>query len=325
MPNTRVVNSGRHGLRAVAAILFLVSGVSMVWAGKPAAKAAPKEPARVFGPEYVGSETCQACHEDIFHGITQSPHKIVETDAAEGFKGHACEACHGAGADHAGSADATKIQNPRKLTAARTDRICLNCHLNQTTHDGRIQSSHMKDSVSCTACHTIHGNGPVGLVARTQEQVNTLCAGCHSNVMTQFQKPFGHKIKENAMTCVDCHNPHGATRRAMGQTFAANEPGCYSCHGDKRGPFTFEHAPVRFEACSTCHEPHGSNNPRLLVRQEVRLVCLECHANLNGVTKNPSAGVVPPAIHDLRSPRYQNCTVCHQKVHGSHIDRNLLK
>jgi hypothetical protein len=35
--------------------------------------------------------------------------------------------------------------------------------------------------------------------------------------------------------------------------------------------------------------------------------------------------VVPPAFHDLRSPRYQNCTVCHQKVHGSYADRNLLR
>ena len=31
----------------------------------------------------------------------------------------------------------------------------------------------------------------------------------------------------------------------MMRTFAASEPGCFRCHGDKRGPFTFEHAPVR--------------------------------------------------------------------------------
>jgi uncharacterized protein with PIN domain len=63
----------------------------------------------------------------------------------------------------------------------------------------------------------------------------------------------------------------------------------------------------------------------MLARQDVRLVCLECHANLKGVTRNASAGVVPPAFHDLNSPRYRNCTVCHQKVHGSYVDRNLLK
>jgi hypothetical protein len=64
----------------------------------------------------------------------------------------------------------------------------------------------------------------------------------------------------------------------------------------------------------------------MLIRQEVRLVCLECHANLPGVnSKSPVTGVVPPAFHDLTSPRYRNCTVCHQKIHGSHVDRNLLR
>lgn len=290
-----------------------------------AAKTPPKR-----GPEYTGSETCQACHEDIYNNFEKSPHKIVETDKKQPWNQHACESCHGAGTKHAETASAAEIRNPSKLVAVQTDKICLTCHLNQTTHAGRIQSSHMKDSVSCVACHKIHANGPVGLVARTPEQVNKLCSSCHLNVMAQFQKPFRHKIPENAMTCVDCHNPHGSARPAMGQTFAASEPGCFKCHGDKRGPFTFEHSPVRYEGCGTCHEAHGSVNPRMLARHEVKLVCLECHANLPGVTKPALAGVVlagvvPPSFHDLRSARYQNCTVCHQKVHGSYTDRNLLR
>jgi DmsE family decaheme c-type cytochrome len=163
-------------------------------------------------------------------------------------------------------------------------------------------------------------------VARKAEAVNELCEGCHLNVRAQFQRPFHHKVPEDAMSCVDCHNPHGSIRHAMQQSFGANEPGCFNCHGDKRGPFTFEHAVVRFQGCGTCHEPHGSANPRMLIRQEVQFVCLECHANLPNVANTNSAlGVVPPSFHDLRSPRFQNCTVCHQKIHGSYVDRNLLK
>ncbi len=150
-------------------------------------------------------------------------------------------------------------------------------------------------------------------MVRKAEATNQLCASCHLNVWAQFQRPFHHKLPESDMSCVDCHNPHGSIRPAMLKSFASNEPGCFGCHGDKRGPFTFEHAPVRFEGCQACHEPHGSAfNPRMLIRANVRFVCLECHANL------PSApvkitGVVPPAFHDLRSPVFQNCTVCHQK------------
>jgi hypothetical protein len=67
----------------------------------------------------------------------------------------------------------------------------------------------------------------------------------------------------------------------------------------------------------------------MLARHEVRLVCLECHANnppIPAVTAPNTAkvnnmGQVPPAFHNLLSPRFQNCTVCHVKIHGSFVDR----
>jgi DmsE family decaheme c-type cytochrome len=275
---------------------------------------------------YAGSEACGACHEDIANAFARNPHHAVDADARRGWQGKACESCHGPGQKHTESLSAEDIRNPARLAAATADKLCLTCHLGQATHVGRLQSSHAKDQVSCTTCHKIHANGPFGLVARKPAAINQLCATCHINVMAQFQKPFHHRVVEGAMSCVDCHNPHGSTRTAMAQSFAANEPGCFQCHGDKRGPFTFEHAPVRFESCATCHEAHGSANPRMLTRPVVQQVCLECHANLPAaVITKTAAGVVPPAFHDLRSPRYQNCTVCHQKIHGSHVDRNLLR
>jgi DmsE family decaheme c-type cytochrome len=306
-------------LRACCAVLFLAALGSM------AQPTLPAPPAAAPTNGYVGSEVCQACHEDIYDAFQKSPHHAVETEKRRGFEGRACESCHGPAEKHIGSADPADIRDPAKLAAAAADKICLTCHLNQPTHVGRLQSSHAKDEVACTSCHKVHANGPNGLVVRKPAAVNELCASCHVGVWAQFQRPNHHKVPEGAMTCVDCHNPHGSIRPAMAQTFAANEPGCLNCHGDKRGPFTFEHGPVRFEGCATCHEPHGSANPRMLVRQEVRLVCLECHANLPNGNKTGTLGVVPPSFHDLRSPRYQNCTVCHQKVHGSYVDRNLLK
>jgi DmsE family decaheme c-type cytochrome len=278
---------------------------------------------------YAGSEACGVCHEDISKAFAKTPHQIVDKDKKKGTDGKACESCHGPGAKHAESAAAADIRNPGKLAAAATDRVCLACHLNQPAHAGRLQSSHAKNLVACTTCHTIHGSGPETLVARKHEAINQQCQGCHLTVAAQFQKPFHHKLPEGAMSCVDCHNPHGSMKPAMTQSFAANEPGCFSCHGDKRGPFTFEHGPVRFSGCSTCHLPHGSANPRMLDRPQVQQVCLECHANLPAVGSSSNTatriGVVPPSFHDLRSPRYQNCTVCHQKIHGSYLDRNLLK
>jgi len=313
--------AGPFSLAILLRAVLLVMAALPLAAGQAAKEAGPPLPAG-----YVGSDTCQACHEDIFNNVAKSPHHAIDSEKWRKWQGRTCEACHGPGQKHAESADASLIINPGKLTAAAADKICLTCHLNQPTQVGRLESGHLKDGVACTSCHKIHENNGNNLVARTAPAINSLCGSCHAAVWAQFQRPYHHKLPEGAMSCVDCHNPHGTIEPAMTQSFAANEPGCFNCHADKRGPFAFEHAPMRFEGCQACHEVHGSSNARMLTRPEVRLVCLECHANLPPPNnRTGTLGVVPPAFHDLRSPVFQNCTVCHQKIHGSYVDRNLVK
>lgn len=311
-------------MRNIKLTLFLTLCVFVRLEAQPAATTGAPA-AAPSGAEYVGSQTCQTCHEDIYNAFVKSPHDAVETSSKADWKGHGCESCHGPGSKHVESLSPMDIRNPAKMSPAEIDKTCLNCHLNQATPVGNLRSSHAKNAVACTSCHAIHADGGAHLVARRVSAINEQCRGCHTNVWAQFQRPFHHKLPEEAMSCVDCHNPHGTIRPAMTQTFDGNEPGCLKCHGDKRGPFTFEHGPVRFEGCSACHEPHGSANPRMLIRQEVRFVCLECHANLPTANTSRTLGVVPPAFHDLRSPVFQNCTVCHQKIHGSYINRDLLQ
>jgi DmsE family decaheme c-type cytochrome len=291
--------------------------------------AAPAQPAAA---EYVGSEVCQTCHEDIFKAFEKSPHALLDTDAHRGWATKACESCHGPGSKHIESGSAEDIRQPAKLRPAETDRICLTCHFNQPTQAARINSAHAKNQVSCISCHSVHktdagphGVGPAALVARKPTDVNRLCAGCHADIWASFQKPYKHRLPEGAMSCVDCHNPHGSASAMHGniQLTRANEPACMNCHSDKVGPFSFEHAPVRLQGCTACHMPHGSANPRMLTRPQVQFVCLECHSFLPST--NAKMGTVPPAFHDLRSARFQNCTLCHQKVHGSYVDRALLK
>ena len=292
----------------------------------PQAQAAA--PAQANQPAtYVGSTTCQGCHEDIYNAFQKNPHEVIETDKKRGFENNACESCHGPGSKHAESMNAADIRQPAKMEPVKADQICLKCHLNQPTNFGRITSSHVKNQVPCVTCHGIHKNGPFGLVAKRQTDINALCAKCHAGVWASFQRPYRHRLPEGAMSCVDCHNPHGSFLPRMVQTVAANDPGCFKCHGDIRGPFVYQHPPIQLEGCGACHEPHGSANPRMLTRAQVQYVCLECHANLAQPTPPASGtlGTVPPAFHDMRQPRFQNCTVCHQKVHGSYVDRNFLQ
>ena len=242
------------------------------------------------------------CHEDIFNAFQKNPHQLVETGKKYGWATRACESCHGPGSKHADSASAADIRNPAKLKPAEADKICLTCHLNQPTHVGRINSSHARNQVSCTACHSIHTNGPNGLVARKQADINKLCAGCHADVWASFQRPYKHRLPEGAMSCVDCHNPHGSFLPRSIQTVSANEPGCFKCHGDKAGPFTYEHAPVRLEGCTACHQPHGSANPRMLTRRASAL-------RLPGVPLQPADADArpPPWARFLR--RSMTCAV----------------
>jgi len=252
--------------------------------------------------EFAGNEMCQACHEDIAKAfLKSSPHRVLE--------GNSCESCHGAGAKHAESADAKLIRNPRKLTPAQVDKGCLACHAKLPSQHGRVMTGHGRQQVGCTSCHSIHTEAP-----------KPECGSCHLAQKTSFAKPHSHPLRQGAMNCQDCHSPHGTPLARSVSLAVGTEQGCLKCHGDKRGPFTYEHVPVRMEGCASCHEPHGSANPRMLTRPSVQQLCLECHSAVG-----TAAGGIPPAFHDLRSARYRSCTTCHVKIHGSHVSKALLR
>jgi DmsE family decaheme c-type cytochrome len=296
----------------------------------PATEAAKPEEAKEeqqqpSGPaEYMGSVVCQGCHDEIFAKFQKAnPHRILETDKTRGWEEKACESCHGPGSKHAESTSAADIINPVKLKPSTADRNCLRCHINQPTNAGRVHGGHARNQVACVSCHSVH------TPRRAAEMRTAQCTTCHTSVWAQFQKPYRHNLPEGSMTCVDCHNPHGGMPHKLSamRNTSTREPGCFKCHGDKRGPFTFEHAPVKLEGCATCHQPHGSANPRMLTRHEVRFQCMECHTNLPQTTLERSAelGGIPPAFHNLLSPRFRNCTVCHSRIHGSHVSRNFTR
>ena len=326
--------AGRAGPGAgpLLAAGFLAQALLFTMNGQPQQAAAPaQQPQPAGAAAYAGDESCQACHEDIFKAFSRNPHQVLGRAKSRGWEGKACESCHGPGARHAESVSADDIRNPAKLPAAESSGLCLKCHLQQPHQIHRIQSAHARNAVSCAGCHTVHNPGPGGTAAgyapRKPAAVNAQCAACHTGVWAEFQRPHAHRLAQGAMSCTDCHNPHGSLPGSSLKTVRGNEPACLGCHGDKRGPFVFEHAPVRLEGCRTCHEAHGSGNPHMLTRAQVHLVCLECHANLPSVpaVSGKPLGGIPPAIHDLRTARFRNCTICHVKVHGSYGNRALLR
>jgi DmsE family decaheme c-type cytochrome len=135
-----------------------------------------------------------------------------------------------------------------------------------------------------------------------------------------MRKPFTHNLAHGVMTCGDCHNPHGGRGR-LGFKQRSLEATCAECHADTSGPHVFEHVTGFVGDCTSCHESHGSSNPRQLTRASISQLCLECHSTLPA----GELGSQPPSSHNLRSPRYRDCTVCHTAVHGSSRSPLLLK
>ena len=291
--------------------------------------ASGQEPAK---PGYVGSTVCRACHPDVWSKFYKNPHFKSVASGKEDPANTGCEGCHGPAEGHlkAHGGKASIISFPA-LTPKEVGTACLRCHSESLNRANIHSSPHTLNGVACTQCHSIHkSTTPKALLAKRQPD---LCYGCHGNLRAEFSMPSKHRVNEGFMACTDCHNPHGTfapswrmgRRPSLVDQALANEETCIGCHSDKRGPFAFEHPPVRVEGCEMCHAPHGSTNSRLLRRPVVFTLCLECH---NGAGTFGRTGTGVPALsqaHNMSNPRYQNCTNCHVRIHGSNSSPLFLR
>jgi predicted CXXCH cytochrome family protein len=289
--------------------------------------------------EYVGSETCAACHDAQSKDVSGTKHGMLENLRAWKGKVVGCESCHGPGKAHVeGSGDKTKIISFKNKNAKEIAETCLGCHAGKEEHSNFRRGDHWRNNVGCTECHTAHGSKPVlakadsltlvggasrqnPSVAMLKNSEPQLCISCHSETKAQFTKPFHHKVLEGTMKCSDCHNPHGGFEQKQTKLSVGIDAACIKCHTDKQGPFVFEHAPLKLEGCSTCHIPHGTANPKMLRRPQVRQLCLECHSGITDqLSDGPTGGP-----HSQTSIRSQNCTVCHSSIHGSNTSNVFFR
>lgn len=104
------------------------------------------------------------------------------------------------------------------------------------------------------------------------------CMDCH-------QKKVSNKnIHGPAATdCSSCHEANGQKHpqpKVKGfKAFEVESATCFSCHLELEPEFQqkYVHKPIKNGSCTSCHDPHSSNESKLLVNSTPNL-CLDCHS-----------------------------------------------
>lgn len=289
------------------------------------ARAQADQPAGV----QAGSEVCRGCHEELFARYERNAHSNAAARRRLPSGRSGCESCHGSGAAHAEDpSNKTGLVTFSPGSEAESITACLACHATDSRVGAFGRAKHGRHRVACNECHASpHAETALSLrrSAMTGEETAPelgnhlkknsveLCLNCHSELRGRFSMPYRHPVREKALVCVDCHNPH----QDQPLDARARNAQCLSCHKDKRGPWPFEHAPVA-EDCASCHEAHGSVAPRL-IKTAQPFLCLSCHSLPDDRHGTEIGGT------RFSSAMYGQCTSCHGAIHGSHEDRHLRK
>ncbi len=343
MNSKKIIKIATLSVWAVFLILWLMIDTQSKVSSFGGRNQADESPVIMSGDQddYLGSETCKACHEEQFDSFSTTKHaKLSQVDSWKD-KVQGCESCHGPGAAHVeGGGDKTKIISFKDKSAKQISETCLTCHSSSEEHSSFRRSDHLRNNVGCTDCHTAHGadkhatqigsaSNPAidsdykpgtGTLAMLKVSEPQLCMSCHTSTRAQFSQPFHHKVMEGQMNCSDCHNAHGTFELKNARLSVGADVACVKCHTEKQGPFVYEHLPITVEGCATCHNTHGSSNPKMLKRNQVRQLCLECHSAIFD-NLAPNA----PGFHNISTSRFADCTTCHVKIHGSNTNHVFFR
>jgi DmsE family decaheme c-type cytochrome len=293
-------------------VVLALVGLALLGGSHAFAQAAP--------PAGWSATDCQSCHDKAVGPTFQHTKHAANPQS--------CASCHANVAEHMkaqmGGDKNGPVPSLKKLTAAQISETCLKCHEKggqQNWHGGL----HERRAVGCTSCHSIHSFKSKTAQLTTASK-SDVCYSCHKSERAKTLRTSHHPVREGKMECSSCHNPHDGSRPKMINAESTNEL-CYQCHAEKRGPFLFEHAPVR-EDCAACHDPHGSNHKRLTTNKLPNL-CWNCHLtgsghfgsgdNLSTEKGVPVAPTGAPSGFPTANSRFieKSCKNCHVNLHGS--------
>ena len=226
---------------------------------------------------------------------------------------------------------------------------CLACHgeVDAKGSDGHsvfvakekfAASVHGEAGVSCADCHA--DLAAVADFPHAEKLAPALCAGCHSDVVTEYGKSVHAAARRQngaslAAACSDCHGTHDirSSKDPASRTYALNLPAtCARCHGDpdviRRGHIKIGNVAALYEDsihgravlksglvsapnCKTCHGMHdirrSSDTASRIFRGNVPSTCGSCH---EGIQRLYREGVHGKGFLEGNA-RAPVCTDCH--------------
>jgi DmsE family decaheme c-type cytochrome len=205
---------------------------------------------------------------------------------------------------------------------------CVTCHegydttINATKH-GFVKNP--RTPLAAQGCETCHGPGeahsqdpekvkPLQFEKLSAKAVSDTCTTCHNRGQHALWAGSQHEARN--VSCVTCHSAH-SPKSANAQLQATDQLKlCVNCHRDKVAKLDKSgHMPVREGKmeCSSCHNPHGATNVRLLkTGNSINESCASCHAEKRG-----------PYLFEHAGVSGDSCATCHDP-HGSSNDRMLV-
>jgi len=187
------------------------------------------------------------------------------------------------------------------MLIARGNDVCFACHTDMEEEAGERKFTHGPVANGCVNCHSPHSaDFENNLFADPKEG---LCFSCHENKKTEVENAtVKHRALTTGRKCLACHDPHFSDNAK--QLIMAPMDLCLKCHsreyvrGERRVANMaevlennqYKHGPILEKDCSGCHNPHGSDNFRIL------------RANF------------PPLFYSGYDPKnYELCFMCHEK------------
>jgi DmsE family decaheme c-type cytochrome len=203
------------------------------------------------------------------------------------------------------------------------EATCVMCHdqsYKGTKHALMLNERTPAATHGCESCHgpgKAHADsGDPALIRNPKKmkpaEVSDLCTSCHNRASHALWE--GSQHFQRNLTCTTCHSVHAP--KGEPQLVARSEKElCATCHRPVvNRQHRFSHMPVREGGltCSSCHNPHGSTNVRLLkAGTTIDESCTSCHTDKRG-----------PYLWE-HAPVSESCTTCHEP-HGTNNDRMLV-